>query len=176
MKTIRTIIILTIFVSNFVYGQQKESIDTINTSQLSHYGAIKGNRVYIKAPELNKFVGKWVWKNKSESLSFNLNKTVHHYGAGGNILDMEIIVGSYSYFKNGEKATLSDDSDLGASSANNRDTLNIFIDLKSRKTRVALLAIYQPDHTIKLELDKNRFEFKNDEHFELPMPLILTKQ
>jgi len=177
MKIIKTVIILTIFATNFVYGQQKkESIDTITASQLHQSGAIKGNKVYVKAPELNKFVGKWVWKNKSESVSLNLNKTVHHYGAGGNILDLEIISGSYSYFKNGEKVILSADSALGGSSANNKDTLNIFIDIKSRKKRVALLAIYQSDNTIKLELDKNRFEFRNDENFELPMPIILTKQ
>jgi hypothetical protein len=177
MKIIKIVIILTVFASNYVYGQQKnEPIDTINANQLNHSGAIKGNKVYIKAPELNKFVGRWAWKDGSKNLSLTLNKTVYHYGRGGNILDMEIISGSYSYLKNGEKVTLSADSALGGSSANNKDTLNIFIDVKSRKKRVALLAIYQPDNTIKLELDKNRFEFKNDENFELPMPLILTKQ
>jgi hypothetical protein len=172
------LLITSLFFSMYAVGQTSTNkpIDTINTSQLNQPEAIKGNKVYIKAPELNKFAGKWVWKNGNKSLILNLNKTVHHYGAGGNILDLEIIQGGYSYLKNGEQIILSADSALGGSSANNKDTLNIFIDIKSRKSRVALSAIYLPNNTIKLELDKNRFEFKNDENFELPMPLILIRQ
>jgi hypothetical protein len=139
-------------------------------------GALKGIDIVINDASIDKYVGTWVWSDGANSFKINFVKKTHHYGANGNILDMEILTGSYEFYKNGKLITMDSDKGFSGSSGGKTDTVNLFITIKSRKSQVALLAIYLPDHTLKLEVEKNRFEFRNDKNFDLTEPIVLTKQ
>ena len=169
---------MAIFATNFAYGQQKKSATTtIDAAELiKNPKAIKGNNLILKDSALDKYAGTWIWKNGNKSLTIQLSTKLYQLGDSNHIVDVTFLSGYYQYIVDGKVIYFISGKDISGSSGGKKDTVNVFMDIKSRNTQVALLAIYLPDHTLKLEVEKNRFEFKNDKNFELPTPLILTKQ
>ena len=174
MKIYKIIILLSLLTVSTAYCQQKEqTVKTIDVTGLKHPESIQNNNLNIKDSSLDKYIGTWIWHEGSRNLTVVFNKKTTHYGSNGNVLDVEVLTGSYQYFINGRSVS---NNSFTASSGGKKDTVNVFIDISSRKTTVALLAIYLNNNSIKLELDNNRFEFKNDKDFELPTPIVLIKQ
>jgi len=168
--------ILIFCINGVVYSQQKkQAVDTVDAHEL-YSKARKSDKVYIKDKSLDKYTGTWVWKSGDKSLIITLNKTMHHFGKNGHILDMEMISGQYQYLENGKLIASASGQDIGGSSGGKKDTVDIFVDIKSRKSHVALLLIYLNNNSLELKLNNTMFEYKNDKNFELPLPLVLTKQ
>lgn len=177
MKIYKIIILLALSNVSTAYCQQKEqTIKTIDVKDLKHPESIKSNNLNIKDSSLDKYVGTWIWKDSDKSLTVIFNKKITHYGGNDNVLDVEMLSGSYQYLVSGKLIISVGNRDFNASSGGKKDTVNVFIDIMSRKTSVALLAIYLNSNSIRLELDNNRFEFKNDKDFELPNPIVLVRQ
>jgi hypothetical protein len=176
MKTLKTtiIIILTLSISNAAYCQQKEHpVTTIDAATLRHHPeAAKGDNVKIIDTNLNKYVGTWVWKQGNKSLTLKLFKQMTHIGKNNYI---ELLSGSYLYIDGRNETVSSPNDGLYASIGDSSDILDIVVSMKSHKHNVALLASYLTVNSIKLQVNKNKFEFKNDQKFELS-PVILTKQ
>jgi hypothetical protein len=177
MKIYKIIILLALSNVSTAYCQQKkQTIKTIDVKDLKHPESIKSNNLNIKDSSLDKYVGTWIWKDSDKSLTVIFNKKITHYGGNDNVLDVEMLSGSYQYLVSGKLIISVGNRDFNASSGGKKDTVNVFIDIMSRKTSVALLAIYLNSNSIRLELDNNRFEFKNDKDFELPNPIVLVRQ
>jgi len=169
MKTLKITIFFAICASA-AYSQQ--SVDTIDINNLHHSRAGKNHSVFVKDRSLNKYIGTWAGKDGADLFKLTFQKYNHNL----NNLSMESLKGSYEHIKNGKEAYSLSNNNLDASSGGKKDTLNVFIAIKSLNAAAALLAIYQKDGTIKLELEKNRFEFKKDKNFEFPDYIILTRQ
>jgi len=169
VKTLKIIISFAVCVSA-VYSQQ--SVDTIDAINLSQVRIAINHRVFVRNRDLNKYTGTWVGKNGTDLFNLTFKKYNHQL----NNLTIELLKGSYEHLKNGKERYLLSNDNLNASLAGKKDTLTVFISTKSPVAAAALLAIYLKDGTIKLELEKNRFEFKKDKDFEFPDYVILTRQ
>ncbi|MBS1532004.1 MAG: hypothetical protein JSU01_17015 [Bacteroidetes bacterium] len=170
-----TIALMIMLGSNIVYSQEKQSVTAIEATDLKHPESIKGKNLKVNDSSLDKYEGTWTWSDDGKSLKIKFVKQVHHYGSKDKVLDMEVITGSYNFSENGKTTVYASNEDFIGSSGGKNDSLNVFMVINSRKTRVALLVTYINKNKIKLELEKNRFEFKNDKSFEIQDPIFLIR-
>jgi hypothetical protein len=173
MKIFKLIFIPAIFIANFAYCQT----GSIDVSDFAHSGGkIKGKDLILTDRSLDKYVGTWIWTDGKKSLKISFVKETHHYGKNNKVLDLDILRGSYELSENGKIILNSSSKEFSGYSAGKTDTLNVFVDFLSRQTQVALFIIYLNSTSIRLELDSNRFEYKNDKNYEFKKPIILTKK
>lgn len=177
MKNLKITFIILLGGLTVAHGQQNQhKINSVDVATASRSEALKGNDLNLTDSNLDKYAGTWVWKSGNKTLTLKLKKETIHYGRNNHVLDLEVISGNYEYLANGKTISNFSDNEVKGSSGGKKDTINVFVDVKTRKTMAALLLTYLNSNTVKLELDKNKFEFKNDKNFELPNSIVLIKQ
>lgn len=176
MKSFQFLFVLLAFAFSGAYAQRK--ITVISAKDLNKQGAVNGTDLVITDDNLDKYVGTWLWKDGSRQLKINLSKAVQHYGANNHVLDLALLKGDYSYLVDG-KVVLKPSKEhpaIGASGGK-RDTVDLLFenDQKKPMTVTYLYLTFVSATTLHLELHNNVFEHQNDSHFELPVPLTLTR-
>jgi len=171
MKFIIALLLLTQLTAQ---AQQNNNLKRVSIAELVKTG--NSNNVYVYNDNLTKFVGTWVGKEGGRTVQIVFVKKAFRLSKDpSNISEIELITGTFQYFKNGNLIKTYTNDDMSAS-LHNKDTLNVFIDIHERKTQVALLASFLQGNKIKLQVEKNRFEYKNDKDFILQDAIILTRQ
>lgn len=165
-------IILLLLTQLTAQARQNNNLKRVSIAELVKTG--NSNNVYND--DLSKFVGTWIGKEGERTVQIVFAKKAFRLSKDpSNLSEIELITGTFQYFENGNLVKSYTNDDMSAS-LHSKDTLNVFIDIHERKTQVALLASFLQGDKVKLQVEKNRFEYKNDKDFILRDAIILTRQ